>query len=712
MAKRKTDRTKTYDARFVLDRADELRTAAGDRNTRMDRFERMYRMDVWDSAPLGPDDIRLSLPIAFDMVEKMRALLITRPPVISVPWGNNDPDDQAKSQRMERYLYGLSGRANLGRVLADAEWFAMCLGMGVLKIAYDSQAVEGDSPLVIVAPDPRTIFGRLAPARDRWVELAQVWDRTRSEIIDEWGDDLDMPSGMDAQEEIAWLDEEVEYIEYWREMTEWIEPEPVIEMPTQDSVIEATIDNVMAAMANGGMPGMPGMPGAPSGEAANEQGAQDILAGIDGGEPVELELKDEPEKIRVRRVLHMVVVRDGNTGKPEEGGVVVKDAVIVPGYSIIPYIKWSGIATPLGGGDSDLSILYALSNGDGGSDSYGILQAWNLLASLDMGEAMNAANPPLQTDDEKATINAHAGEITTVQKDRMIRPLREPGQSLAFARMSDQMSRMVDRIGLPEIWSGMVQNLSGQAISGLATAFTMLIGFKQLDRERALENLLTLALLLTREYAPDEGWEMYGENAYGRSVEEILKPVDIAPHPRVRVKLSASMPKDDMAFISMLVQLVNTDLLSYETALDHIQKTIGLSADTPEEEIERILRAKLLLKSDVSQQLAKVLALRSAKRMARNAGEDEAIVEQLLGIQPPQQPPQQGGPPQQPMGAGAALDRMMGGQPQPQPQGGPPPTMGLPPSVLPPSPDLLMGAGRMPQANNLQAGMKLNEVLQ
>jgi hypothetical protein len=695
MAKRKTDRTKTYDARFVLDRTDELRTAAGDRNTRMDRFERMYRMDVWDDAPLGPDDIRLSLPIAFDMVEKMRALLITRPPVISVPWGNNDPDDQAKSQRMERYLYGLSGRANLGRVLADAEWFAMCLGMGVLKIAYDSQAVEGDSPLVIVAPDPRTIFGRLAPARDRWVELAQVWDRTRSEIIDEWGADLDMPSGMDATEEIAWLDEEVEYIEYWREMTEWIEPEPVIEMPTQDSVIEATIDNVMAAMA-----GSAGSTGSPTGDAANERGAQEILDGIDSGEAVELDIKDEPEKIRVRRVLHMVVVRDGNTGKPEEGGIVVKDAVIVPGYSQIPYIKWSGIATPLGGGDSDLSILYALGNGDGGSDSYGILQAWNLLASLDMGEALNAANPPLETDDEKATINAHAGEITTVQKDRHVRPLREPGQSLAFSRMSEQMSRMVDRIGLPEIWSGMVQNLSGQAISGLATAFTMLIGFKQLDRERALENLLMLALALTREYAPDDGWMMYGENAYGRSVEETLKPTDIAPHPRVRVKLSASMPKDDMAFISMLVQLVNTDLLSYETALDHIQKTIGLSADTPEEEIERILRAKLLLKSDVSQQLAKVLALRSAKRMARNAGEDEAMIEQLLGIQPQGQGQPQGLPQQMPP------------QGMQQPQGAPPPTMGLPPNVLPPSPDLLAGAGRIPQANNLQAGMNLNEVLQ
>jgi hypothetical protein len=181
------------DAQFIQARLDALKKEAGDRNAKMDRFERLYKLNPWQD-PARPGEICVSLPTAFDLVEKFRALLMIRPPSISVPPENTGGAEQERVQRLERYLYGVMHKANLERVLADADWYANCLGVGAVKVMYDRYATDDDFPILFVAPDPRSLYWRMNASKDRPVELIHAWDRQRRKIEDEWGITLDRPA--------------------------------------------------------------------------------------------------------------------------------------------------------------------------------------------------------------------------------------------------------------------------------------------------------------------------------------------------------------------------------------------------------------------------------------------------------------------------------------------------------------------------------------
>jgi len=633
------------------------------RNRRMDQYEKMYRLNIWPDSR-NSDEVRVTLPLAYDAVEKMRALLITRPPTVSVPYTSNNVKDQARGQKLERFIYGAMARMSFQKLLADAEWYAMCLGRGWLKIVYDSEAAEIDEdfPLVLTSPDPRTVYYQLSPRRDRCVELVQKWERSRREIQDEFGYEFARPSGIagDLAQVEVWLDQKVEYIEYWREVTTW-KTEKKEPPPPEPKLMTDMIAEKMMALVTG------------------EEPPEDKP-------PVDV----EPERRKVRQVVHAIMVNDASA--TEFGKDMIKKPTIMFWHKKIPFFGWAGTSTPLAGSNGDLSVLFPLSNGDGGDKAMGILGALSMLASTDLQIGINSPSAPIISDDPDAEISLDPNAINYVKPGTKVDRLTPDGTNPAILRTSELLNQQVSRVTVPQVMSGDYLNLSGQAVSGLSSAYQMLLGFRQQERETQLQYLFGEMLAVAEELATDMGWTAYGNNALGRYVEQKIVPADISGNTRVTVKLSASMPKDTMGQISTLSMLQKSGQISMETFLDMVQKLpdMGLAAESPTDEIERILRDKIMFEGELAKGLATGLVAESVEDMMGRSGftfEQVMAMRSLMYPQPklpPQMMPPQGGPPG--MGAGP------NGQPpmpmdQPMPGGGgPPPPPGVP-TGAPPMPE-------------------------
>lgn len=657
-----------YTARQVIERTEQLKANVGNRNDRMNDYELMYRLQMWRDVK-KPDEVRVTLPTAFDLIEKSRALLITRPPAISVPTTSTNPDEQERAQHLERFLYGMSERINLPQHFSDAEWNALCLGDGHLKLMWDPYAAYDEFPLVCIAPDPRTIYGTLNPQQDRYMELAQSWLRSRREIEAEFpAFTFHREPTMDFAGIQAWMDEKVEFIEYWREETTLEKVEPEIKEEPPKTIVERAAEMLMQ-------------------KVAADANVPEIDATIKAAAP---EADEKLRKRRVRHIYHMVVVNDmGSDGEP---GIVVKPPTEMMGYKRIPFFSWSGISTPMAGKNRGLSLLFALSNGDAGEDAYGVLAAMSILASIDLESAIKEPHAPVITDDANNRIDMMPDAINYVAKDSKVSRLAPVSANPALGRSIELMKAISEQVGIPNIWNGQPQSLSGQAISGFANAYQMMLGFRQRQRERALQALFSCALSLVAEFADDEdGVRAYGNTATGKFVEETVTPDEVGTEMRVTVKLSALQPKDDIGMLSILSMLQTKGQISMETFLDQVQKLIGgLAADSPLDEIERVLRDRILMDPDMSKNLALTLARGYQDLLTGRAGGiSQSAIDNSKLLATPQSPPP--GLPFMPQGAPA---------PQGPPQGGMPPGMSI-------TPDMVAGAGNTMGAQNMLAGQQV-----
>lgn len=669
------------DANYIQARRSALMTSgeAPKRLERMNKYVRMYLMDVYESE--DRDRVKVSLPVAAEIVDKLKAVLVTRPPVIKVPYNSANTEEQERAQKVEAWLYGMAERTNWQRVVADAEWYALCMGLGCIRYMWDAEAPEDDFPVVLTTHDPRTLFGQESPSRDRWVELVHTWERTRREIEAEWGKVFARPSGMTPEMEASWLDAKVIYTEYWLEVQ-------VKEEPEDDSAYSSSGKLLTDRIA----------------EIVQRQMVE--AAGLEVEEPA----KPAPRKRRVRKIVHSVIVDDVHA-KSGASPIMLKKPVFLRGFKQIPYVFWSGTTTPLPGSNAHLSVLFPLSSGDAGQKSMGVLAAMNLLTSIDVDSAFRAPNAPLWTDDQSAPgVDMSPDALNKVTRGATISRIPVETTNQAVQRQMELMSGQIARHSIPSILSGdVIQQLSGQAISGYATVFQMLVGERQKAMERALMSLLSGVLCMVKHWAdPELGVRAWGNTSRGVFVDEALRPADIKDY-RVHVKLSASMPKDDVGTISMLSMLQQKGQYSLESLLDQVQTLIGMASDTPTNEIVRILRDKWIMETDFTKQMAQMLAqdyadliverhapLASAAEYFRAQQQRQAMQE----AQPPQQPPapdpsmmqqlppellaqlqgQQPQPPQPPQPPGAVSGMPMGAMPG----GGVPPgapRMPLPPGV-------------------------------
>ncbi len=207
----------------------------------------------------------------------------------------------------------------------------------------------------------------------------------------------------------------------------------------------------------------------------------------------------------------------------------------------------------------------------------------------------------------------------------------------------EQIKQMIGRVGTPEVMTGGYVNNSGASISGQSTVFMLRLTAMQHERETALRRMMEHVLTLTREYAGSAGWSTYGQNRYSKFANATVKSEDIGDSVRVSVKLSSSFPRDDIALITMMSNLVGQRRISKSTFMDFFQQIYGLAADSPEMEAKRILAETYTDSPEVAQMVGATMAQQ---------------LQQEIGAMPPPEAPEQAATDAQ-MGAGETMPPVM-----------------------------------------------------
>jgi len=646
---------KQYTAEYIAERRQALIDLAGSRKIDMDRFQRYYDLEPYPDDP-GENDQRVVLPTPMDVVDKRTALLFSKRPTLSVPAQSSDIDDEDVAQRLERVLYAITDRMSLYRAMNQADLNANKLGEGGIKVWYKGECADDEFQLARQVYEPRTVFGRLSEDTGLYTELVHTWMRTRRDIEAEIGTELDAgdTSGDDLDD---WLDEEVEYTEYWTTATGWSDDDKEEQREKEKalSTVERTAELMMA----------PSMP--PDMAAAPGESIGDYLDDVD----VEVDAPIKKKKRnKVRKIVHAIAVGTG------EDAQIVKRAVVMPGYRVIPYFSW-------GGTQGRRSLLYGILGPDT-EHALGPYQASNRLMSLWLTESVRRVHAMIVTTDDKADIDNSPDSVTVLKDGKTLQYVQPPPTPPSLMQGYEAMDRAVQSVTLHEVLNGRVFNLSGQAISGLSSAFERQIALEQHEREVALTSLYQHVLNLIKEYAdPLEGWHVEGNSDREYVAEDIL-PDDIPEHCRVQVKLSSSMPRDEMAWVQMFSNLQGRNQISMETWLDQLQKVTGMGWDTPNDEIKRILRDMWITDSKFKERISEVLGEPYAKLLqGMTGGVPTSQVEEARAMAAPSAPP----------------------PPLPPPPG---PQLSTPePSLagLPITPDMVAANGNLQGANVMQGGM-------
>lgn len=640
------------DGAYIRSRTATLKDAAVERNERISKYIRMYTLDVYEGR-MPPNEYRVSLPLAFDLVEKLRALLVTRPPIYTVPAGTANMPTQERAQKIERWLDGAASMMNLDTLLPEAAWWAICAGIGIMKLAYDPNAAEDEFPLVLHTPDPRACYWSMDARKDRFTEFVHSWERPRREIEDEWGVSLPPPAKLnDAVAMADWGDIPITYIEYWVEVTDWEDVAP----PKEPAPLLTDMVQQAYEAQQGAASGL-----APDEIQAALKGGEDYSPGEtenapgDAGEDAKEGENEAPvvTRRRVRKVVHCVAVDEGvfRKGRKVEdlGLTIIKKPVVMPYYKRIPFFLFPGTQTPMGGANANLSALYPLTNGSSDkTKSVGVLAAMNMGLSMGLQTMLSAPNSPVLTDDPKFVLDWSPNSVNFVQEGskvwRLQNDVTNPEAERVFSALNDQLSR----VGIPDVFSGRTEQLSGQAISGFASVFQMSIGFRQQAFERSLSAMMEHALCLAKYYSPARGvWQVWGTSKHGKAITETLTADDIGDIIRVQAKLSASMPKDTAAMASLWSMLQQKGQISTETMIDLMQKLpeFGLGAESPSDEMQRILRDKILSNPKFMEMFAGQTAAQFLPFLmgAENTTPEEiAQANALFAPQPPMAPPGMG----------------------------------------------------------------------
>jgi len=611
-------------------------------------------------------------PKGFQTVQQMTALLVTRPHVINVKHSGADPKDEMDVQKVENFLYGMRHRTNLDMQLWKQVWAGNCLGEGILRAPYFGDVAEGDFPIQADSPDPRTVYGRLDRSETRFVELAHCWDRTRREIEDEWDVKLKRPRRLRAKDEDEWLDGTVEYCEFFDEVTAWEERTPEKKAPRKRGVVEIAAEAYLRSQQQGFGEAAPTM------EAdLPEGGMADTGEDMAEGEDPSNEEDHKPRRVKVRKVVHCVLICDDSA--QDETEQFVKKPVVFEGYGCIPYFMWTPTRTGLDEERRHLSLLYPLTNGSGGTRSLGVMQAWNEFMSLFLTITEKNANPIATTNDAELDVDTRPGAVNVLEEGKTLGYVTPPPPNAAVMRAMDFMTQLMAEGGIPAVLQGgQIFNLSGQAISGLSSVFEMTMGFMQGQLERVMGRFYEHVMQVARFYMRknEHGWQVDGFNRKGDWFSDTIKADDLKEDYRIEVKLSSSLPKDIIGMMGLIMQLVKAQLMSRTKAQDFMQKYLGEGADTPLDEQARMLMDQILMSDQITSQISAEKAQEMVNLiLGRTGGVNVGEMMRNKAMMPP--PEQQPQPPPANAANGFAS------------------TSGMPPSAVPPTPGGVGAAGNL-----------------
>jgi len=133
-----------------------------------------------------PEEVRVISPMPFNIVEGFRTLLMTKPPVLSVPASDFREVSKEDAQKLEDMLYVLWDVVNVYQEVSDALWHALVDGWGCLLAYYDAQAREDESPVAVRSIDPTGVYAAPGRKRGEWAYVITVENKPASAVKDEW----------------------------------------------------------------------------------------------------------------------------------------------------------------------------------------------------------------------------------------------------------------------------------------------------------------------------------------------------------------------------------------------------------------------------------------------------------------------------------------------------------------------------------------------
>jgi hypothetical protein len=210
---------------------DAVRAMYTQRNINMTAWRNLYFMDPkavfvnnkGEYMEPEPDEKRIVLPIAQNIVESYRELLLAKSPAISVPQKSVEGESLLTAEHNEKALLAIWSMAWVNDRLADSMWHALVDGWGVLQTIWDKND-QNDCPIRVLHHDPYNVYPMPDEYHTGWKYVIHAFPRLVGSIRSEWPKDDDEESkqyktakkALDELELEGMLDtDEIMYFDYW-----------------------------------------------------------------------------------------------------------------------------------------------------------------------------------------------------------------------------------------------------------------------------------------------------------------------------------------------------------------------------------------------------------------------------------------------------------------------------------------------------------------
>lgn len=215
------------DKTWIIENYARMQEFYAKRNQNMRAWENLWSLNEefyfqtadGDYIPPGDDEERVVPATAFNVIQGMQQLLLTRPPHIDVPRSEFIKEAADQAEDIEKMLYAVWDDAHVYSSLVNAAWFQLTDGWLVLHPYVDNSVEEHENPIQLEYVDPTTIYPCPGRGPYKWNWVIRAYMSTVGEVLESYfGGKIDRRKNADQDYSVFmdYLDaDSVEVLEYW-----------------------------------------------------------------------------------------------------------------------------------------------------------------------------------------------------------------------------------------------------------------------------------------------------------------------------------------------------------------------------------------------------------------------------------------------------------------------------------------------------------------
>lgn len=294
----------------------------------------------------------------------------------------------------------------------------------------------------------------------------------------------------------------------------------------------------------------------------------------------------DPETGTPRRmVVNAVFTEHGRWLRPPE---------VMVGYSKVPFYVFKGTNYPIGHTDPQLanaSVLYAIADE---------IKAEAHLASYLLMNAKDHVRPAYNVTSNDGTvlsrISARRGALNRLKEGERLEPMNKgTGVTQDVQWVMGNLNKNITGNTIPESFEGGLdlKDISGISLSMAATGPLVRIAKRQQFFENGLQLLIPAMMTCLGRHAYTQGRPITvtgpDPKDTAKFFQVVLDPLMIAQADlRVSVKLSSSLPRDQVNEVMVTQGLIREGVISKYTGLRHILQIMDFGVTDPADEARRI----------------------------------------------------------------------------------------------------------------------------